>query len=106
MSTNIHDAYRNSTVSNLTYATSAGTAVSTAGFGAQTQFISIVTPGAFSATGGARYLVGKAPVATTTNGALLPFNWVQIIKVSPGEQLSAVSNDGTGGTLVVVELTN
>jgi hypothetical protein len=36
---------------------------------------------------------------------LLPFNWTQVVKVAPGEQLSAVSNDGIGGTLVVVELT-
>jgi hypothetical protein len=53
-----------------------------------------------------RYVVGKAPVASTTNGALLPFNWVEKVRVSPGEQLSAVSNDGVGGSLVVVELTD
>jgi hypothetical protein len=57
-------------------------------------------------TGGVRYVTGKAPVATTTNGALLPINWTQVVKVSPGEQLSTVSNDGIGGTLVIVELTN
>ena len=55
-------------------------------------------------TGGCRYLTGKGVVAATTNGALLPFNWTQVVKVSPGEQLSTVSNDGVGGTLVVVEL--
>jgi hypothetical protein len=37
---------------------------------------------------------------------LLPFNWTQVVKVTPGEQLSTISNDGIGGTLVVVELTN
>ncbi|MGA7599581.1 MAG: hypothetical protein WCB23_17250, partial [Pseudolabrys sp.] len=36
-----HDEFRNSTVTNLTYATSAGTAVSTAGFGAQTYYVSL-----------------------------------------------------------------
>ena len=102
---NFHDTWRNSTVTNLTYATSAGTAVSTAGFGTQTYNISITAPSA-TTTGGVRYLIGKAAVAATTNGALLPFNWTQVVKVAPGEQLSAVSNDGVGGTLVVVELTN
>jgi hypothetical protein len=101
-----HDEFSNSTVSNLTYATSAGTAVSTTGFGAQTYYVSLTAPGAATSTGGVRYLIGKAAVATTTNGALLPFNWTQVVKVAPGEQLSTVSNDGVGGTLVVVELTN
>ena len=45
---------------NLTYATSAGTAVSTAGFGAQTYYISITAPGAATTTGGVRYLIGNA----------------------------------------------
>jgi hypothetical protein len=102
---NFHDAFRNSTITNLTYATSAGTAVSTAGFGTQTYNISLTAPGAATTTGGVRFLIGKAAVVTTITGALLPFNWTQVIKVAPGEQLSAVSNDGIGGTLVVVELT-
>ena len=101
-----HDAFRNSTVTNLTYATSAGTAVSTAGFGTQTYNISITAPGAFTTTGGVRYLIDTAPVVTTITGALLPFNWTQVVKVTPGQKLSAVSNDGIGGPLVVVELTN
>jgi hypothetical protein len=100
-----HDEFRNGSVTNLTYATSAGTAVSTTGFGAQTYFISLTAPGEATSTGGVRYLIGKAAVAATTNGALLPFNWTQVVKVAPGEQLSTVSNDGIGGTLVVVELT-
>ena len=90
-----HDAYRNGTVTNLTYATSAGTAVSTAGFGAQTYWISLTAPGAFTTTGGVRYLVDTAPVCTT-----------QVVKVTAGQKVSTVSNDGVGGTLVVVELTN
>ena len=100
-----HDVWRNSTVTNLTVATSAGTAVSTAGFGTQTYWVSLTAPGAFTTTGGVRYVIGKAPVATTTNGALLPFNWIEKVRVTPGEQLSAVSNDGIGAALVVVELT-
>ena len=96
--------FRAGTVTNLSYSTSAGAAVSTAGFGQQTYWISLTAPGALTSTGGVRYLIGKAPVATTSNGALLPFNWTEIVRVGPGEQLSAVSNDGVAGTLVVVEL--
>jgi hypothetical protein len=93
-------------VTNLAYSTSAGTAVSTAGFGAQTYFVALTAAGAFTSTGGVRWTSGKAVTATTTNGNLSPFNWIQVVKVSPGEQLSAVSNDRVAGTLVVVELTN
>ena len=71
-----------------------------------TYYISLTAPGAFTSTGGVRYTVGKNAVASPTASPLLPFNWTQVIKVSPGEQLSAVSNDGIAGTLVVVELTN
>jgi len=53
---------------------------------------------------GVRYTTGKGAVASPTASPLLPFNWTQVIKVSPGEQLSAVSNEGVAGTLVVVEL--
>jgi hypothetical protein len=76
------------------------------GAGRKPYFISLTAPGAFASTGGVRYLVDTAPVCTTSNGALLPFNWTQVVKVAPGEKLSTVSNDGVGGTLVVVELTN
>lgn len=102
---NSPNSFRNGTVTNLTYATSAGTAVSTAGFGAQTYWISLTAPDAFTTTGGVRYLVDTAPVCTTSNGALLPFNWTQVVKVTAGQKVSTVSNDGVGGTLVVVELT-
>jgi hypothetical protein len=96
--------FRAGTVTNLSYSTSAGAAVSTAGFGAQTYWISLTAPGALTSTGGVRYLIDSAPVATTSNGALLPFNWTEIVRISPGQKLSAVSNDGVAGTLVVVEL--
>jgi len=100
-----HDAFRNGTQTNLAYSTSAGTAASTAGFGTQTLYISVTAPGAYTSTGGVRYTIGKNVVATSSS-PLLPLNWTQVIKVSPGEQLSAVSNDGVAGTVVVVELDN
>jgi hypothetical protein len=37
---------------------------------------------------------------------LLAFNWTEKVKVTPGQKLSAVSNDRIAGTLVVVELTD
>jgi len=58
---------------------------------------SLHAPSAFTSTGGVRYTTGKGAVASPTASPLLPFNWTQVIKVSPGEQLSAVSNDGVAG---------
>jgi len=97
--------FRPSTVTNLSYSTSAGTAVSTAGFGTQTYWISLCAPGAFTSTGGVRVNIGDSPTATSSS-ALLPFNWIQQYKVTSGQKASALSNDGVAGTLVVVELTN
>ena len=69
---NSPNSFRNGTVTNLTYATSAGTAVSTAGFGAQTYWISLTAPGAFTTTGGVRYLVDTARSAQPRMGHCSP----------------------------------
>ena len=98
-----HDAYSNLSSQNLSYSTSGGTAVSTTGFSNMTQYIRLSAPGAVSANSGVRYAVGKAPAATSTS-TLLPLNWVEIIQVPAGYQISALSNDSTAGTLNVTEL--
>jgi len=45
-----------------------------------------------------------APVANSTTDALLIVNWPHKIKVSAGERLSAIGNDGGTYTLNIVEL--
>ena len=69
-------------------------AVSTAGFGAQTYWISLCAPGAYT-----------GPVATSFS-SLLPFKWIEQYKVTPGQKVSALSNDSVAGTLVLMELSN
>jgi hypothetical protein len=98
-----HDAYVTLTSQNLSYSTSAGTAVSTTGFSAQTQFLRLVANGAPTATNGVRYAIGKAPAATATS-TFLPINWVEYVAVPSGMQVSALGNDSTTGTLNVTEL--
>jgi hypothetical protein len=98
-----HDAYVTLTSQNLSYSTSAGTAVSTVGFSAQTQFLRLVASGVPSATNGVRYAIGKAPAATATS-SFLPINWVEYVQVPSGMQVSALGNDSTAGTLNVTEL--
>ena len=99
-----HDAYFPLASQNLAYSTSGGTAVSTTGFSAQMQFVRLAAGGTPTATNGVRYAVGKAPAATSTS-TLLPLNWVEILQVPAGSQISALGNDSTSGTLNVTELT-
>lgn len=98
-----HDAYTILTSQNLSYSTSAGTAVSTTGFASTTQFLRLVANGAPTATNGVRYAIGKGPAATATS-TYLPLNWVEYVMVPSGLQLSALGNDSTTGTLSVTEI--
>ncbi|HMA56327.1 MAG TPA: hypothetical protein VKP52_06325 [Pseudolabrys sp.] len=52
-----------------------------------------------------RVAVGDAAVATLTS-EYVPFNWIRIFKVTLGQKVAALSDDGIAGTLSVTELTN
>jgi len=58
--------FRIGTITNLSYLSAAGAAVSTAGVSSQTYWISLTAPGALKSTGGARYLIGKSGTVTST----------------------------------------
>jgi hypothetical protein len=79
-------------------------AASTA-FGSQTYFIRISAVGLVDSTNnGVRYAIGAAPVASATS-PLLPLNFVEdIIKVTPGQKIAALSNAASTGTLSITEL--
>jgi hypothetical protein len=49
-----------------------------------------------------RIAVGKAPAATSTS-TYIPVGWVEVIQIAVGDQLSALGNDSTGGSLNVTE---
>jgi hypothetical protein len=100
-----HDAYRHATVNNVAFNAAAGASVQSAAFGAQTKYIRICTQGAITATSGVRIAVGDNPTASATT-ALLPVNWVEYVKVTPGQKIAALGNDAATGTLSVVELTD
>ena len=97
-----HDRLTMGTSQNLAYSTSAGTAVSTTGLSAQTKFVRLCALGIPTATGGVRYAVGTAPVATPSS-TFLPLGWVEEIRVGMGEKISALGNDTTTGTLSITE---
>jgi len=97
-----HDVFQWGPSQSLSYNTAGGAATSTTAFANQTIWLRVVAPGALTSTGGVRYKVGNAPAATSSD-VLLPFNWVEYIRIAPGEQLSVLSNDGVAGTLSVSE---
>src|SRR5262245_35471315 len=104
-----NNTFRLGTAQNLTVASAAGAAVSTAVFGAQTYAIRVSFPSAISSsTGGVRVKIGnvdEAPVASSTADALLAQNNVpEYLKVVPGERLSAISNNASSTSLSVTEL--
>jgi len=91
----------------LTVASAAGAAGSTTVFGTVTYAIMCSFPGSVSSTGGVRIKVvspGDTAV-TSTSDHLLPANWIQNYKVSPGQRVSAISNDAGVPSLSIVELT-
>src|SRR5262245_55785392 len=97
-----HEAYQWGTTQQLSYSTSAGTAVSTSGFGTQVRWLRLCAIGIPTATNGVRIAVGKGPVAGATS-TYLPVGWPEYIMIAAGDQLSAVGADTTTGTLSVTE---
>jgi hypothetical protein len=90
----------------LAVASVGGAASSTTAFAAQTYAILCSFPGSVSSTSGCRVAVVDAGGAvSSTAGTLLAANWLQTYKVSPGQRLSAISNDAGTFSLSVTELT-
>jgi hypothetical protein len=91
----------------LSVLSAAGATVSSAAFGAQTYAVGLSFPALVSSTAGCRIKVinGTDSAVSSTTGTLLPSNWVQYLKVNPGQQISAISNDAGTFSLGVTELT-
>ena len=91
----------------LAVASVGGAAASSSVLGAETYAIMLSFPGSVSSTCGCRVAVvspGDSAVSST-NGTLLPANWIQEIKVTPGQRVSALSNDAGTFSLSITELT-
>jgi hypothetical protein len=75
-------------------------------FGSQTYFIRVSSAGVVSATiDGVRIAVGDNPTATATS-TLLPVQWVEYIKCSPGQKIAVLGNNTGTGSVNVTELTD
>ena len=102
-----HDVYRLGTAQSLSVNSVAGAVVSSAAFGAFTHQILLSFPGSVSSTGGCRIAVVDSGVTvSSTLGTFLPANWVQEFTVTPGQRVSAVSNDAGTLALSITELTD
>lgn len=88
-----HDAYRpNGATQNLAFNAAGGASVSSSAFGAQTYWIIVSFPGAFTATSGMRVAIGDSPTATATS-QFLPPNFPWAFAVTPGQKVAVLSND-------------
>jgi hypothetical protein len=104
--TAFHDAYRHKTTQNVSYAAAGGASAQSTAFGSQTYAIRVCSVGVVSATiDGVRYAIGENPTATATT-ELMPVNWVEYIKVGPGQKIAVLGNNTGTGTVNVVELTD
>lgn len=89
-------ASRNSTVNNVAVATTSTSAASSA-FGSQTYQIRIAPAAACF------YKVGDGTPTAAATDAYLPANWVEFVKVSPGQKVAVFS--ATVQTVSVTEET-
>jgi hypothetical protein len=84
-----------------------GAAASSSAFGTQTYAIQLAYPGSTSSTGGCIAIVSPNDNAvSSTAGTLLPANWVQVFRCSPGQRVSAISNNAGTFSLSITELTD
>jgi hypothetical protein len=103
-----HDAYRHkgSGSQNVAYAVAGGLSAQSSAFGSQTYAIRVSTCSLPDGTNnGARISVGDNPTASATS-ALLPLNWIEYIKVGPGQKIAVLGNSAATGSVSVTELTD
>jgi hypothetical protein len=102
------NVWRLSTAQALAVASVGGAAASSSAFGTQTYVIQLAYPGSTSSTGGCRIAIVSPNdnAVSSTAGTLLPANWVEVLRCSPGQRVSAISNDAGTFSLSITELTD
>jgi hypothetical protein len=102
-----HDVFRLGTAAALAVNSVAGAVVSSSAFGTQTRSIQPSFPGSVSSTSGCRIaVVDSGTTVSSTAGTFLPANWIYQCTVTPGQRVSAVSNDAGTFSLSITELTD
>jgi hypothetical protein len=101
------DLWRLSTAQALAVASVGGAAASTSAFGTQTYAIQLAYPGSTSSTAGCRVAVvspNDGAVSSTAGALSLPGTTLRV-RCSPGQRVSAISNDAGTFSLSITELT-
>jgi hypothetical protein len=81
--------------------------VSSGVFGTQTYAIRVSFPGSTSSTGGCRIaIVDPGTTVSSTQGTLLAANFAEVFRCTPGQRVSAISNDAGTFSLSITELTD
>jgi hypothetical protein len=85
-----------------------GATTSTTIFVGQTRALQLTALASVTSTSGCRVKVISPAdsVVSSTAGFVVVPNWPQVVKVNPGQRISAISNDGAAITLVVTPLTD
>lgn len=101
------DIWRLSTSQDMAVASVGGAAASSSVFSTETYAVQLNFPGSTSSTGGMRVaIIDVAGTAvSSTQGTLLAANWPYIAKVTPGQRVSAISNDAGTPSLNITQLT-
>jgi ABC-type cobalamin transport system permease subunit len=84
-----YNVWRLSTAQALAVASVGGAAASSGAFGTQTYAIQLSYPGSTSSTGGCRIAIVSPndTAVSSTAGTLLPANWTEVFRCSPGQRL-------------------
>jgi hypothetical protein len=100
--------FRLGTAVALAVASVGGAAASSGAFSAQCYNIQLAYPGSTSSTGGCRIAIVSPndSAVSSTAGTLLPPNTIAVFRCSPGQRVSAISNDAGTFSLSITELTD
>jgi len=99
--------FRLGTAAALAVASVGGAVASSSAFGTQTYVVQLAFPGSVSSTGGCRIAIVDPGIAvSSTQGTLLPANVMGVFRCSPGQRVSAISNDAGTFSLSITELTD
>jgi hypothetical protein len=101
------DVWRLSTAQALAVASVGGAVISSSVFGTQTYAVRVNFPGSTSSTGGCRIaIVDPGTTVSSTAGTLLSANIAEVFRCTPGQRVSAISNDAGTFSLSITELTD
>jgi hypothetical protein len=99
--------FRLSTAQALAVASVGGAVISSSAFGTGIYNVQLTYLGSVSSTGGCRIAIVDPGIAvSSTQGTLLPPNAIGVFRCTPGQRVSAISNDAGTFSLSITELTD